>query len=257
MPLTALLVDDEPLAREGLRLLLARDAAFTSIQEARNGVEAVEAIRGGAGTRPDLVFLDVQMPEMDGFEVVREVGAEAMPPVIFVTAHDRYAIQAFEIHAIDYLLKPVTEERFATALTRAKAHLASGPGDAGRRILALLEAMAAPRQPLKRLAVRSGGRTIFVDVDEIDWIEAAENYVQLHAGRAEHLLHVTMNVIEKSLDPEVFLRIHRSVIVNVRRIKELQPAMHGEYVITLANGVRLQSGRIYNEKLKALTANPF
>ncbi len=255
MPFTALLVDDEPLAREGLRMLLARDPDFSAIHEAKNGHEAVEGIRT---LRPDLVFLDVQMPEMDGFAVVQEVGGEQMPAVVFVTAHDKYAIQAFEINAIDYLLKPVTEERFAKALARAKARLGSRPADeASRQILSLLETIASPPRSLKRLAVRSAGKTVFVDVEEIDWIEAAENYVQLHAGRAEHLLHVTMNTLEKSLDPELFLRIHRSVIVNVRRIKELQPFMHGEYVITLVNGVRLQSGRMYNEKLKALAANPF
>lgn len=255
MPFTALLVDDEPLAREGLRMLLARDPEFSAIYDAKNGYEAVEGIRT---LRPDLVFLDVQMPEMDGFAVVQEVGGGQMPAVVFVTAHDRYAIQAFEINAIYYLLKPVTEERFAKALARAKARLGSRPADeASRQILSLLETIASPPRSLKRLAVRSAGKTVFVDVEEIDWIEAAENYVQLHAGRAEHLLHVTMNTLEKSLDPELFLRIHRSVIVNVRRIKELQPFMHGEYVITLANGVRLQSGRMYNEKLKALAANPF
>jgi two-component system LytT family response regulator len=255
MTFTALLVDDEPLAREGLRLLLARDPEFTVIDEARNGREAVTAIRA---VRPSLVFLDVQMPEMDGFAVVREVGAEQMPAVIFVTAHDTYAIQAFEINAIDYLLKPVTAERFGAALARAKARLAATPASGeNRQILSLLETIASPRHALKRLAVRSAGKTVFVDMEDIDWIEAAENYVQLHAGRSEHLLHVTMSTLEKSLDPAVFLRIHRSVIVNVRRIKELQPLMHGEYVITLANGVRLQSGRNYNDKLKALTTNPF
>jgi two-component system LytT family response regulator len=259
MPFTALLVDDEPLAREGLRMLLSRDPDVSAIHEAKNGREAVEAIRT---MRPGLVFLDVQMPEMDGFEVAREVGADEMPAVVFVTAHDKYAIQAFEINAIDYLLKPVTEERFAKAIARAKARLesksADGPADEqSRQILSLLETIASPARSLKRLAVRSAGKTVFVDVDEIDWMEAAENYVQLHAGRAEHLLHVTMNTLEKSLDPQLFLRIHRSVIVNVRRIKELQPVMHGEYVVTLANGVRLQSGRLYNEKLRALAANPF
>jgi len=258
MPFTALLVDDEPLAREGLRMLLARDPDVSAIHEAKNGREAVEAIRS---IRPDLVFLDVQMPEMDGFEVARDVGAEQMPAVVFVTAHDKYAIQAFEINAVDYLLKPVTEERFAKAIARAKASFESkldGPSDErSRQILSLLETIASPARSLKRLAVRSAGKTVFVDIEEIDWMEAAENYVQLHAGRAEHLLHVTMNTLEKSLDPELFLRIHRSVIVNVRRIKELQPVMHGEYVVTLANGVRLQSGRMYNEKLRALAANPF
>jgi two-component system LytT family response regulator len=255
MPFTALLVDDEPLAREGLRMLLAADGEVSSIREARNGHEAVEAIRA---VRPDLVFLDVQMPEMDGFAVVQEVGAEQMPAVVFVTAHDKYAIQAFEINAIDYLLKPVTAERFAKALDRAKSLLqARNADEPGRQILSLLETIAAPRHSLKRLAVRTAGKTVFVDVADIEWIEAAENYVQIHAGRAEHLLHVTMSALEKSLDPELFLRIHRSVIVNVKRIREMQPVMHGEYVITLANGVRLQSGRSYAEKLKTLAENPF
>jgi two-component system LytT family response regulator len=195
---------------------------------------------------------------MDGFAVVGEVGAAAMPPVVFVTAHDQYAIQAFEINAIDYLLKPVTEERFALALGRAKTRVRVRPADeANRQIISLLETIASPRRYLKRLAVRSAGKTVFVDVEDIDWMEAAENYVQLHAGRSGHLLHVAMNTLEKSLDPEMFQRIHRSVIVNVRRIKELQPALHGEYVITLENGVRLQSGRVYHEKLKALAGNPF
>jgi two-component system, LytTR family, response regulator len=255
MPFTALLVDDEPLAREGLRMLLTSDPDVSAIHEARNGQEAVETIRT---VRPDLVFLDVQMPEMDGFAVTQEVGAEQMPAVVFVTAHDKYAIQAFEINAIDYLLKPVTEERFGKALKRAKARLQSTPTDVpSRQILSLLEAIASPRRSLRRLAVRSSGKTTFVDVEDIDWIEATENYVQLHAGHAKHLLHVTMNALEKSLDPETFARIHRSVIVNIRRIKELQAATHGEYVVTLGSGVRLQSGRAYHEKLKALSANPF
>jgi two-component system LytT family response regulator len=254
MPFTTLIVDDEPLAREGIRMLLASEPECTAIHEAKNGIEAIAAIRD---THPDLVFLDVQMPEMDGFAVLREIGAEWMPAIVFVTAHDKYAIQAFEINAIDYLLKPVTEERFAKALERVKIRLAKPAEDANRQILSLLESIASPQRALKRLAVRSAGKTVFVDVEEIDWIEAAENYVQLHTGRAGHLLHVTMNTLERSLDPELFLRIHRSVMVNVKRIKELQPALHGEYVVTLENGVRLQSGRLYNEKLKALAANPF
>jgi two-component system LytT family response regulator len=255
MPFTVLLVDDEPLAREGLRLLLADDPDVGAIHEAKNGIEAVAAIRD---RRPDLVFLDVQMPEMDGFALVAEIGAEAMPPVVFVTAHDQYAIQAFEVNAIDYLLKPVTGERFRKTLGRVKARLDAKPGeDAGRQILSLLETIASPRRYWKRLAVRRQGKTVFVDIADVDWIEADENYVQVHAGANAHLLHVTMNALEKALDPDVFLRIHRSVIVNVTRIRELQPAMHGEYVITLAGGVRLQSGRMYNEKLKALAANPF
>jgi two-component system LytT family response regulator len=255
MPFTTLIVDDEPLAREGLAGLLARDPDIAAIHEARDGREAVEAIRN---TRPDIVFLDVQMPEMDGFAVIREVDAARMPAIVFVTAHDHYAIQAFEINAIDYLLKPVTGERFFRALNRVKERIHSRPADeSNRQILSLLETIVSPRRYLKRLAVRSAGKTTFVDVKDVDWIEAAENYVQLHAGRSAHLVHAAMNTLEKSLDPETFLRIHRSVIVNTRRIKELQPALHGEYVITLENGVRLQSGRVYNEKLKALSANRF
>lgn len=255
MPFTALLVDDEPLAREGLRMLLAEDPEIAEVLEAKNGREAVEILRRA---KPDLVFLDVQMPEMDGFGVIQAIGAESMPAVVFVTAHDVYAIQAFEINAVDYLLKPVTRERFGKSLARAKDHLRARPaGEASRQILSLLETIAAPTRTVKRLAVRTAGKTVFVEVEDIDWFEAAENYVQLHAGRAEHLLHVTMNNLEKSLDPELFLRIHRSIIVNVRRIKELQPVSHGEYVITLSNGVRLQSGRMYSERMKTLAANPF
>ena len=255
MPLTTLIVDDEPLARQGLRMLLSQDPDITSIQEVRDGKEAVKAI---LKTRPDLVFLDVQMPEMDGFSVLQEVGVERMPAVVFVTAHDRYAIQAFEINAIDYLLKPVTEDRFAQALTRAKSRLqSSSEDDTSRQIIGLLQTIASPQRYLKRLAVRSAGKTVFVDVEEIDWIEAAENYVQLHTSRARHLLHVPLNTLEKSLDPEVFLRVHRSIIVKIGRIKELQPGPHGDYVIILQNEVRLRSGRSYNEKLKALAANPF
>jgi two-component system, LytTR family, response regulator len=161
-------------------------------------------------------------------------------------------------NAIDYLLKPVIEERFARTLQRVKTRLQLAPTDVdNRQILSLLETIASPRHYLKRLAVRTAGKIIFVEVDEIDWIGAAENYVELHIGRSSQLLHVTMNTLEKSLDPETFVRIHRSTIVNVNRIKELQPALHGEYVVTLQDGMRLQSGRVYNDKLKALSTNPF
>jgi two-component system LytT family response regulator len=258
---SVLIVDDEPLAREGLRMLLTGDPQVAAIREAKNGREAVTAIRERP---PDLVFLDVQMPEMDGFgvvqEVVQELGPERMPAVVFVTAHDQYAIRAFEINALDYLLKPVTAERFLQSLERAKARLSSGE-EMGRRMVALLEAMAHPSLYAKRLAVRSGTKTLFVPVDDIEWIQAAENYVELHVGAgvgsACHLLQATMSTLEASLDPEIFLRIHRSLIVNVGRIKELQPAGHGEYVVVLRSGVRLQSGRSYHEKVKALASNPF
>jgi two-component system LytT family response regulator len=255
MLLTTLIVDDEPLARDGLRVLLSRDPEVSAIREARDGREAVAAIRE---SNPDLVFLDVQMPEMDGFEVVRKIGAEHMPQVVFVTAHDQYAIQAFEINALDYLLKPVIEERFVKALVRAKSRIRSNvAADSNRQIIGLLETIASPRSYVKRLAVRSGGKIVFVDVEDVDWIEAAENYVELHAGRVNYLLHVTMNTLEKSLDPVIFLRIHRSIIVNLVRIKNLQSGAHGEYVITLRDGARLQSGRTYSSRLRALVNNPF
>ncbi len=186
MPLTTLIVDDEPLARDGLRVLLSRDPEVSAIREARDGREAVAAIRE---SNPDLVFLDVQMPEMDGFEVVRKIGTEHMPQVVFVTAHDQYAIQAFEINAVDYLLKPVIEERFVKALVRAKNRIHSnGTADSNRQIIGLLETISSPRGYVKRLAVRSGGKTVFVDAEDVDRIEAAENYVELHAGRVTDCL---------------------------------------------------------------------
>jgi two-component system LytT family response regulator len=253
MPLTVLIVDDEPLAREGLRMLLARDPEISAIFEARDGREAVLAIRGSA---PDLVLLDVQMPEMDGFAVVRTIGVEHIPNVVFVTAHDQYAIQAFEINALDYLLKPVVEERFVKALVRAKNRIRSRAGaDADRQIKGLLESIASPRTHLKRVAVRSAGQISFVNVADIDWIQAAENYVELHVGSARHMLHVTMNAVEKSLDPGMFVRVHRAVIVNLGRIGTLQAGTHGEYLITLRDGMRLQSGRAYSDRLRALINN--
>lgn len=255
MPLTALIVDDEPLAREGLHLLLSEDGEFSAIYEAKNGREAVELIHT---CQPDLVFLDIQMPEGDGLSVIRQIGPDRMPTVVFVTAHDQYAIQAFEMNALDYLLKPVTAARFQQTLQRSKMRLQSQPSnDANHQIIQLLETLAAPSRYIKRMAVRSAGKTIFVEVEEIDWIEAAENYVQLHTARSTHLLHVAMNTLEKSLDPGLFLRIHRSFIVNTRRIKELQPATHGEFFVTLQGGVRLQSSRTYSVQLKMLMENPF
>jgi len=255
MRLNILVVDDEPLAREGLKLLLGRQPQVASVSEARNGREAITHIRE---QKPDLVFLDVQMPRTDGFAVIHAVGAERMPPVIFVTAHDQYAIRAFEIAAIDYLLKPVTEERFALAFQRAVGRLLGAPPEgAAKQVMAMLDAIANPPRQLERFAVRSGENTIFVPVSEIDWIEAFQNYVRLHAGSITHLLHVPMNTIEGVLDSNRFLRIHRSHIVNVRRIVQLWPITHGQYAIELKSGQRLQSGRTYNERIRRTLTNPF
>ena len=255
MQLKVLVVDDEPLAREGLKLLLGRQPGVESVSEARNGREAVAMIRERA---PDLVLLDVQMPRMDGFAVVHAVGPDRMPAVIFVTAHDQYAIRAFEIAALDYLLKPVTEERFASAFLRASSRIRTQPqDDTAKQVVAMLDAMASPPRRLSRFAVRSGERTLFVPIDDVDRIEAFQNYVQLHVGETTHLLHVPMNTVESVLDPERFLRIHRSHIVNVQRIAQLWSLAHGQYVIELRSGQRLQSGRTYGEKIRRVLSNPF
>lgn len=251
--MNALIVDDEPLAREGMVLLLQEESAIKSVAQARNGAEAVAMIRT---ERPDLVLLDVQMPEMDGFGVLREIGAEHMPPVIFVTAHDKYAIQAFEVNAIDYLLKPVTRERFSQALGRVRERLETQGLD-NQHVRALLQQLAAQPKFLARVALRSTGKISFVNIEDILYVQAAENYVQLHLKTARHLLHVPIATLEASLDPQLFLRIHRSLVVNVKHILELETGPHGEYIIVLHGGTRLQSSRSYHDKIKRWAANPF
>jgi two-component system, LytTR family, response regulator len=253
--LSVLVVDDEPIARDGLKLLLGRQPQVGSVTEARNGREAIAFIRE---QKPNLVFLDVQMPRTDGFAVVHAVGADRMPPVIFVTAHDQYALRAFEIAAIDYLLKPVTEERFALAFKRALGRLPGAPTEDGtKQLMAMFDALANPPRQLERFAVRSGESTLFVPINEVDWIEAFQNYVRLHAGPATYLLHVPMNTIEGVLDANRFLRIHRSTIVNLRRIAQLWSIAHGQYAVELKSGQRLQSGRTYSERIRRVLANPF
>ncbi|MFZ0061974.1 MAG: LytTR family DNA-binding domain-containing protein [Pyrinomonadaceae bacterium] len=255
MGLRTLIVDDEPLAREGVRMLLKHDPEVTAIHECADGQAAVNAI---IETKPDLVFLDVQMPEMDGFEVLETVGVDRMPNTIFVTAYDKYALQAFEVHALDYLLKPYTNERFFRALERAKAQIKfGGDNNLNHQMSALLDYFKRSGDRLERLVVKAAGRISFVDVEEIDWIEAADTYVRLHVRRESHLVRGTMSGLEARLDPHKFLRIHRSVIINLSRVKELQPLFHGEYVVTLQNGTQLTSGRSYRDKLQPLLENPF
>jgi len=252
MRLRVLIADDEPLAREGIKLMLGGDS---QVIEARNGREAVTKIRE---EKPDLVLLDIQMPRMDGFAVVEAVGADKMPAVIFVTAHDQYAIRAFEISAVDYLLKPVTEERFRTAFERARNRVrVAAPDESMRQMMTVLDAIANPRRYLSRLAIRSGERTIFLAVDEVEWIESAQNYVLVHAGQAAHMLHVPMNTLETSLDPQHFVRIHRSYIVNLGKVRQLWTLAHGQCIVELASGERLQSGRTYRDKIRPLLSNPF
>jgi two-component system, LytTR family, response regulator len=244
------IVDDEPLARRGIRAQLKEEKDIEIISECRNGKEAVVAIETQS---PHLVFLDVQMPELDGFGVLDAIGVERMPAVIFVTAYDRYALRAFEVHALDYLLKPFDDERFARAIQRVRRQIErQSIDDLSRRLQGLLDDMQTARKHVERLVIKSAGRIFFLGVGEIDWIEAADNYVRLHAGRESHLLRETMNSLEKKLDPDQFVRVHRSRIVNIRKIKELQPLFRGEYDITLRDGTRLESGRGYRERIRKL-----
>ncbi|HTA22077.1 MAG TPA: LytTR family DNA-binding domain-containing protein [Terriglobales bacterium] len=252
--LRALIVDDETLARQGIRMLLDQDAEIGVVEEAGNGKRAAELMLTGSF---DLIFLDVQMPEMDGFAALRRGGAKLRGAVIFVTAYDQYAVEAFEVNAADYLLKPFTPRRFRQSLQRAKARIHDGSQGTDARVLAVLERIASPPTYLNRIAVRGAGGTSFVDTKNVDWATAAENYVELHVGRDCYLVEVTMAEIAKRLDPARFVRIHRSVIVNVGRIRNVQSASHSEYLVTLACGVQLRSGRTYSKTLQRLISNPF
>jgi two-component system LytT family response regulator len=242
------IVDDEPLGRERIRTLLAGDAEVEIVGEASDGKAAVASIRK---LKPDLLFLDVQMPEMSGFEVLEAIAGAEMPAVIFVTAYDQYAVKAFQVHALDYLLKSFDRERFGQAVQRAKVELARGrERKFDARLMALLEDLQQQHGKPERLVVRSAGRIVFLRVEEIDWIEAADNYVCLHVGRESHLLRGTMGSIEERLDPRKFLRIHRSTIVNLDRVRELAPLFHGDYAVRLRDGTELVLSRGYREKLK-------
>ncbi len=246
-----MIVDDEPPARRNLRALLKRDPEIELVRECGNGRDAVAAIRSLA---PDLVFLDVQMPELDGFEVLDRLAGQPLPVIIFVTAYDQYALRAFEVSALDYLLKPFSDERFGKAIEQAKRLLAQqDASEVGRKILQLMGAreldLNAPRY-LTRLMVKTTGRVVFVRTDEIDWIEAYDNYVRLHTGGKAHLLRQTMNELEASLNPERFARIHRSTIVNLDRIRELHPHFNGESVVILHDGTELKLSRSRRENLE-------
>lgn len=255
MRIRALIVDDEPLARERIRTLLDDEPEIDIIGECGDGLRAVSDIQEHA---PDLLFLDVQMPEMDGFEVLKTLAPDRMPAVIFVTAYDQYALRAFDVHALDYLLKPFDRERFQKALRRAKAHISSQRSDdVNKRLLALLEDLKSGPKYLDRLVIKSGGRVFFLRTDEIDWMEAAGNYVRLHVGKESHLLRDTMGGLEARLDPQKFLRIHRSTIVNLERIKELQPWFHGEYQVVLRDGTKLTLSRSYRDSLQELLGKSF
>lgn len=250
-----MIVDDEPLARRNIRLLLERDAQIEILDECRNGREAVKAINS---LSPDLIFLDIQMPELDGFDVLERVDPEQIQAIIFVTAFDQYALKAFDVHALDYLLKPFDDERFAHALRRAKAQIeAREINRLSNRLLAILEERESHRQSsarqqtyLTRLMIKVSGRVVLVKVEDLDFIEADGNYAKLHVGRKSHLLREKMNDLEVQLDPEKFVRIHRSTIVNLDRIKEMHPHFNGDYIVVLQDGRQLRLSRSRRENLE-------
>lgn len=246
MSIRALIVDDEPLARERIRQLLRAEPDVQCAGECSSGSDAVNAI---ARLDPDLVFLDVQMPECDGFEVLRSLHDRKLPAIIFVTAYDKYALRAFEVHAIDYLLKPFRQSRFESAVERAREQIRFARGGSTGQLLALLEDLRQAPPP-ERFIVKSGGDVIFLRPDEIDYIEAADNYLNVHAGKESLLLRETMQRMEKRLDPRKFLRIHRSTIVNLERIHKLRAGAVGEQLVILRDGRRLTLSRTYRDQMQ-------
>lgn len=247
-------VDDEPLARETLSLGLAGDPEIALVGSCA-GAAAAEVIRR---ERPDILFLDVEMPEVNGFDLVAEVGPGAVPVVVFVTAYDRYALRAFEVHALDYLLKPFDDRRFRETLRRAKEHLRSREARSlEERLLGLLEEREAARSFVRRFAVRGRDRSIFVPVSSVDWIEAADDYVELHAGGETHLVRARIADLEKRLDPGEFVRIHRSTIVHLDRVRELHPLFRGDSTVVLVDGTRLRLSRSRRAEFeRRLTSSP-
>ncbi len=250
----AVIADDELLARKFIRRLLKQDDEVEIVGECRNGKEAVAMIRK---EKPDLVFLDVQMPEMDGFAVLDAVGADEMPEVVFTTAYESYALRAFELHALDYLLKPFDQVRFKAALKHAKERLESRRSDEERlQIGALLESIKARQEYLDRIIIKADGRITFLNTREIEWVEADDKYVHLHTARGARMVRHTLSAMEAQLDPKHFVRVHRSAVVNVDRIKELQPLFNGEHSILMETGTKLTLSRNYREKLFSLLGKP-
>src|SRR5579859_2127199 len=250
MKYEALIVDDEPLGRRSIRKHLKPFPEFEVTGECGDGESAVAAIRE---QKPDLVFLDIQLPEFDGFDVIRDVGKHKMPVTIFVTAYDRYALQAFEAHALDYLLKPFSEERFRDSLLRAHRTLEMGKQQAPNQQLSqLLDEINKKKDYLERIPVPAKGRFLFFNVRDLDWIEAEGNYLRLHGNGGSHLIRGNMNEMEAKLDPGKFMRIHRSTIVNLQRIREIQPWFHGHHRVVMTNGQELKLSRYQKDKLRRL-----
>jgi two-component system LytT family response regulator len=246
MSIRVLLSDDEALARERLRSLLEEEPGLEIVAECGDGKSTIATIQR---ERPDLVFLDIQMPEVDGFGVVQEL-RDVMPLTIFVTAYDRYAMKAFEVHALDYLLKPVGKERLAQAVARARRQLQHPPdGTFQRRVLEMLADMEARQQAPERIVIKADGEIVCLRPNEIDWAESAGNYVCLHVGGATHILRETITALESRLGPRQFMRVHRSTLVNVDRIKTLKPSLYGDYSILLRDGTKLTLSRGFRESV--------
>lgn len=247
MSIRAAIVDDEPLARQRIRALLAEVAGVDVVAECANGREAIDALEASPA---DVLFLDIQMPEIDGFDVLEAIGVGRVPVVVFVTAYDEFALRAFEAHALDYLLKPFDDDRFKVTVQRARERLREQRGgEVHRRLQALLENVRGGQGYLRRLVVPAGDRRILVRTEHIDWIEAERNYVRLHVGANAYLLRENLTRIGAALDPATFCRIHRSTIVNIDRIESVEPLVHGEYRVQLHDGTKLASGRSYRSNL--------
>jgi two-component system, LytTR family, response regulator len=249
-PLRAIVIDDEPLVRERLRSLLLDDGDVTIVAECGDGESAVAAIDR---ERPDVIFLDIQMPELDGFEVLEALDPEIVPAVVFVTAYDDYAIKAFDVHAVDYVLKPIEPARVQLALIRARQRVSSSEATSvDERLEALLDRIRDDRRRPVRFVVRTGDTISFVRADDVDWIEADGNYARLHYAGRSSLVRSTIKSLVARLDPDRFVRVHRSMIVNADRIATMEPYFHGEYVIAMKDGAKLHSSRSYSEQLRRL-----
>jgi len=250
MPIHAVVGDDEPLARERIRNLLSREFDVEIVRECCDGREVLKALEE---LTPDLLFLDVAMPELDGFDVLNSIQKNLTPVVIFTTAYDTYAIRAFDANALDYLLKPFDEGRFRKALARAREHIEiRRKTEPDEQALRIMNDKDGKRGTMDRLVFKSSGRILFIQTDEIEWVEAAGNYVNVHVGKESHLLRETMTMFESRLDSQCFLRIHRSIIVNSDRIREVQPCNGSEYVVILKNGKELSLGRTYRDRIERL-----
>ena len=246
-PIRALIADDEALARKFIRRMLKENRDFEIIGECSNGKETVAMIRK---QQPDVVFLDIQMPEMDGFKVLETLGLDHLPEIVFTTAYESYAIRAFELHAVDYLLKPFDQVRFKAAVKHVKERIHSQQlGDGRLQIGTLLESIKAQPAHLDRIIIKADGRISFLNTRQIDWVEADDKYVHLHTSDGSRMVRQTLNAMETELDPNRFVRIHRSAIVNIERIKELQPLFNGEHSVHLDNGTKLTLSRSYKDKL--------